>query len=192
MENKKSGKHWVTWANSNAKNSKDLNKLVNPFKTNLIAFKKALEDAGATIKISSTRRNAKRAYLFHWSWKIALKKCKPSEATAMTGVDILWDHDDDEKSIAGADEMVKGFGLAIPPSSKVAPSLTSNHIRGKAIDMTITWKKSINVKAKGKTKKVAVTYMTNANLNTKLHEVGATYDVKKHKKDKPHWSYNGR
>jgi len=188
---KKSGKHWVTWANENAANSKDLKQLEVPFKDNAIAFINALEAAGATVKISSTKRDKKRAYLFHWSWKISLSKSKPGDAGKMDGVDIEWDHDDLEKSIQGAKEMVSGFGLAVPPSSNVAPSLTSNHINGLAMDITITWKDTIEIAKKDLTK-VKVEFMTNVNSNTKLHEVGASYGVKKLTTDKPHWSHNGR
>jgi hypothetical protein len=39
---------------------------------------------------------------------------------------------------------------------------------------------------------VAVAYQTNPNLNTKLHQVGDSYGVKKHTSDAPHWSYNGK
>lgn len=81
------------------------------------------------------------------------------------------------------------IGLAIPPRSNVAPSLTSNHISGKAID--ITWSGKIVVKKKDGTP-VELTCMNNANLNKKLHEVGESYSVKKHKSDAPHWSHNGR
>ena len=186
-----SGKFWVTWANKNALNSTSLDRLETTFKNNVKDFKAALEAGGATIKVSATRRSDKRAYLFHWSWKIYTKKAKPSEATKMVGVDIIWDHGDDVKSIAGAQEMVTGFGLAIPPRSNVAPSLTSNHITGKAIDMDITWSGKIVVKKKDGTS-VEITYMNNANLNKKLHEVGESYSVKKHKSDAPHWSHNGR
>jgi hypothetical protein len=33
--------------------------------------------------------------------------------------------------------------------------------------------------------------MSKVNHNKKLHAVGATYDVKKHKTDAPHWSTDG-
>ena len=82
-EKKLSGKSWITWANSHAKFSKKVDDLVDPFKSNVQAFLKALEDAGATITVSTTKRSKKRAYLFHWSWKIHLGKCKPSDAKAM-------------------------------------------------------------------------------------------------------------
>lgn len=186
-----SGKYWVTWANTHATKSDKVDDLTEPFKSNVKALIKALEDAGATIEIDTTKRSKKRAYLFHWAWKIYLKKCKPSDATAMTGVDIQWDHGNDTKSISGAKEMVTKFGLAVPPKSTVPPSLNSNHIGGKAIDMSITWSGTIQVKKKNGTD-VSVTFMSDVNKNTKLHQVGESYGVKKHKKDEPHWSHNGR
>lgn len=191
MAKTKSGKFWVTWANMNAKNSDKVDDLSDPFKTNVKAFIKALEDAGATVKPTSTKRDAKRAYLFHWCWKIALGKAKPAAATALVGVDIDWDHGDLAKSKAGAQEMVSGFGLAVPPDSNVAPSLTSNHMPGKAIDMNITWTGNLKVNKKDGTE-VSVPFMANPNLNTKLHQVGESYSVKKHTGDKPHWSVDGK
>jgi hypothetical protein len=191
MPTKKSGKYWVTWANTHAKNSNKVDDLEATFKKNAKAFIKALEDAGATVKVTATKRSKKRAYLFHWSWKISQGKCKPSEAKKMAGVDIEWDHGDEKKSKAGALEMVKGFKLAVPPKSTFAPALTSNHISGKAIDMTITWKGTIKVKKKDG-KEIPVIFKTNVKTNTDLHAVGASYGVKKLKSDAPHWSHNGR
>lgn len=191
MAKTKSGKSWVKWANTNAKNSKKVDDLKGSFKTNVKAFIKALEDAGATVDVESTLRSKKRAYLFHWAWKIGLKKAKAKDATAMSGVDIEWDHGDDKQSIAGAKEMITGFGLATPPKSKVAPSLTSNHISGNAIDMDITWTGKIKIKKKDGTE-VEVAYNSNPNANKDLHAVGESYGVKKHKTDAPHWSHNGK
>lgn len=109
----------------------------------------------------------------------------------MTGVDIEWDHGDDNKSRAGALEMVNGFGLAIPPNSTNPPSLTSNHITGDAIDMTITWAGTIKVKQKSGTE-TPITFTSNMMTNAALHKVGASYGVKKLTTDAPHWSLNGR
>ena len=186
----KSGTYWVTWANAHAKNSSSIDDLESDFKEKVKAFIKALEDAGATVGVTATKRNEKRAYLFHWSWKIALGKAKPSDAPAKTGVDIQWDHGDDTKSKEGAQAMVDGFGLAVPPASTDAPSLVSNHISGKAIDMDIEWTGKIKVKNKDE-KEVEVTFNSDVNANTVLHDIGATYGVKKLKSDAPHWSYNG-
>ncbi len=185
-----SGLTWVTWANINATNSSDIEELEETFRQNVKDFKKALEDAGATVTVRSTKRSKKRAYLFHWSWKIALGKAKPSDATAMTGVDIQWDHSDDAKSKAGAQEMVTGFGLAVPPKSTNAPSLSSRHIQGKAVDMDIIWTGTIKVKNKSGVD-VDVAFNASVNANTVLHTVGATYGVNKLTTDAPHWSTDG-
>jgi hypothetical protein len=190
MPKSNSGKSWVTWADDCAKNSSSVDDLIEPFKPHVKAFIKALKDAGAKVTVSATLRAAKRAYLFHWSWMIALGKCKPSEARSMAGVDIEWDHGDVAQSKAGAKEMVDGFKLAVPPLSTVAPALSSNHIVGKAIDMDITWAGDLKVKKKDGTM-VSIQYMSNPNLNTKLHAVGESYGVTKLKTDAPHWSSNG-
>ena len=60
------------------------------------AFIKALRDAGAEVDVSATKRSDKRAYLFHWCWRIGLGKVKASAATAKPGVDIEWDHGNEE------------------------------------------------------------------------------------------------
>jgi hypothetical protein len=150
----------------------------------------ALEDAGATVTIGTTLRSRKRAYLFHWSWRIGLGRIKAKWAGRIPGVDIEWDHGDDDESKAGAMEMVEGFGLAIPPDSTVAPSLTSAHISGNAVDMTIKWTGTLEiVDGRGKTRKVP--YMQRVNSNHKLHDVGASYGVRKLTTDAPHWSSSG-
>lgn len=187
----KSGNYWVTWANVHATNSNRIDDLEANFRAQVKAFIKALTDAGATVTVTTTKRSDKRAYLFHWSWLISQDQCKPADATKMAGVDIEWDHGTPEKSKAGALEMVNGFGLAVPPSSINAPALTSNHISGQAIDMTITWKGTIKVKKKDGTE-LSVVYSANANSNTNLQLVGESFGVKKLKTDAPHWSYNGR
>lgn len=186
-----SGKYWVTWADAHAKNSKKIDELAEPFKTRVIAFVAALRDAGAEVDVKATRRDRKRAYLFHWCWMIGLARCKSSEATPMVGVDIQWDHGDAVKSIQGAKEMIKGFGLAVPNKSKVAPALSSNHIAGLAVDMDLLWTGKLIVKKKDGSKST-IEFMDDPNGNTPLHEVGLSYGVKKHTGDAPHWSINGR
>ncbi len=187
-----SGKYWVAWANINAKNSDRIDNLEPDFRKKVEAFLQALKDAGATVVVHATRRSDKRAYLFHWCWMIGLRKTTPSQATSMPGVPIAWNHGSPAKSVEGAKEMIDGFGLAVPPHSTVAPSLTSNHIAGKAIDMDITWTGTLNVKKKKKNGAVVeVPYAIDPNTNLKLHQVGESYGVKKHLSDKPHWSHNG-
>ena len=185
-----SGIFWVTWANANAKNSTSVEDLAEPFRSNAKAFIQALRDAGATVDVSTTRRSDKRAYLFHWCWKIGLGQAQASDATALAGVDIEWDHGDAEGSKQGAKEMISGFGLAVPPSSTNAPALNSNHIAGTAIDMNIAWIGTMTIKMKDGTTE-SVVFMPDVNQNTKLHAVGASYGLKKLTTDTPHWSIDG-
>lgn len=186
----KSGSYWVTWANAHAKNSTSINDLENSFQLKVKAFIKALEDAGITVKISATKRNEKRAYLFHWCWKIAQDKVLAADVPAMPGVEIEWDHGNPTASKAGAQQMVTGFDLAVPPNSTNPPSLNSNHIPGKGIDMKLVWSGTKKIKKKDGTM-VDVPFHGNVNFNTALHAVGLSYGVKKLKTDKPHWSYDG-
>ena len=196
-----SGSKWVTWANSNATNSNKMSDLSASFKPKAEAFIKALKDAGASVTVRSTLRSRKRAYLFHWSWRVSLGKDAKGNVAASqeteadkdveAGVDIKWDHGDETKSKAGAQQMVDGFALAVPPKSKIAPSKTSKHITGTAIDMDITWSGKLKVKKKDGTE-VEIDFMEDVNKNTKLHEVGESYGVKKLATDAPHWSDTGR
>ena len=188
---KKSGKQWVQWANENALNSNSLSTLSAAFKPKVENFIQALVNGGALIKIETTQRSPVRAYLFHWSWLVSLEKAKPSDPPAKVGVDIIWDHGDDAASILGAKEMVSGFGLAVPPKSQFAPSLTSNHILGNAIDMQITWNGKIKVKAANGSE-VEINFTGSQNTNEGLIKLGATYGVLKLRNDEPHWSFNGR
>jgi hypothetical protein len=187
----KSGKFWVTWANANALSSSKIEDLAEPFRSQATAFIAAMREAGATVGVNVTRRSEKRAYLFHWSWKIALNQGKPSDATPMAGVDIQWDHGNDASSRQGAQEMVTGFGLAVPPRSTKAPGLRSNHIDGEAIDMDITWLGTIQVKNKPGVR-TPITFMPDVDANIGLHQLGASYGVLKLVGDAPHWSLNGR
>lgn len=187
----RSGAHWVSWANAHARNSRRIEDLDASFRRDVETFMDVLEDGGARVEISATRRDLKRAYLFHWSWKIANAKCKSTDADSMAGVSIRWDHGDDASSKAGALEMARGFGLAMPPRSIYAPALTSNHITGRAIDMTIRWNGSIELSRKDGVA-VVVAWTPNVNANFALHEVGASYGVRKLRSDAPHWSFNGR
>jgi hypothetical protein len=190
MAKTNSGIYWVTWADAHAQNSTSVEDLADPFKANAKAFIKALEDAGAKVEVSTTKRSDKRAYLFHWCWLIGLGKAKPSDATAMAGVDIEWDHGDDKKSKAGAKDMIDHFGLAVPPNSNDAPALNSNHIAGKAIDIDITWTGTMKIKKKDGTE-VSVEFMDDVNKNTALHGVGESYGLIKLTSDAPHWSVDG-
>ncbi len=115
----------------------------------------------------------------HHSWRVARGQLAPADVPAIAGCDILWDHGDLATSRAAAREMVRLFHIVFKPS------LTSNHIEGTAIDMTITRPRSMTMTdGAGKTVVVA--------SDAALHTVGASYGVRKLASDPPHWSANGR
>ncbi|MDB6141995.1 MAG: peptidoglycan-binding protein [Pseudomonas sp.] len=87
--------------------------------------------------------------------------------------------------------MVNGYGMK---NLKVAPSLTSRHIEGHAIDMSISWSGSLSILDSAGAM-VTIATEPKTGMNTQLHAVGASYGVIKFRggeKDKPHWSTDGR
>jgi hypothetical protein len=189
-----SGAYWVSWVRTYAPTSKEIKDLDQKFRDKVIEFKKAMEAAhpSVTFVVSHTYRSDQAAYLWHWAWKIANRKIQPKDAKpyALPGrpvPEIEWDHGNLNASIRAAEDMLKGFELT--KNSRFAPSLTTRHRKRLAIDMTIKWTGTIHVKKKDGTL-VPVTFGP-VNANTKLHEVGASYGVKKLLDDAPHWSDNG-
>lgn len=182
-----SGKGWV----SKFPTSISVEDLDSAFTDKIKKFISSLEDAGAKVTINATKRPQERAYLMHWSWKIVKENHDARKIPPYKGVNINWWHDNQSKSKVKAQEMVNSYGIN---NLKVAPSLQSYHIKGKAIDMTISWVGDMNIKKKDGSK-VTITTLPRDGTNSKLIEVGATYGVihfKNAQKDKPHWSTNGK
>jgi hypothetical protein len=70
------------------------------------------------------------------------------------------------------------------------PSLTSRHIEGRAIDMTIGWNGTLKIKdKKGNIREIGA---PRSGDNPDLHKLGATYGAIKLVSDPPHWSDDGR
>lgn len=176
--------------------SSDLKDLVSPFKENATSFVTALKDAGASVTISATLRPPERAYMMHWSWRIVKKAYDPQTVPAMTGVNVQWAHQpsgtySEANSTAGATDMVNGFGMQ---QLKTPPALSSSHITGNAIDMSISWTGDLVIKKADGTS-VTITSEPKTGMNTDLKDVGATYNVIKFlggESDIPHWSADGR
>lgn len=182
--NKFSGATW--WNANQAKypNSNKIQDLDPNFRTKAQEFLACLQTAGANVNVKSTKRSKQRAYLMHYSWKIAKGLINPSQVPNEPGVDIVWDHGDLQKSKKAAQEMVDLFGVIYQPS------LNSRHIEGKAIDMDITWIGTLKIKNKtGQTIQIAAP--CNGSDNTLLHNVGASYGIIKLVTDPPHWSSDG-
>jgi hypothetical protein len=193
-----SGPAWV----SKFPTSKSVDDLADGFRQNVEAFVAALKTAGATISINATRRPRQRAYLMHFSWRIAKNKIAPADAKKFRpnpgedDVDIQWVHvkpgggADIAASRTAAKKMVDAYGTG---GSTVAPSLVSNHIRGTAIDMSVKWTGTLSIKNKAGAV-VTITSTPRSSVNLDLIKVGRTYGVKHFsppEADPPHWSLTG-
>ncbi len=170
--------------------SRSTSTLVPDFRDRCDAFLAAIREGGGKIKISATLRPPERAYLMHWSFAINTGEVDPDDVPPQEGVDIEWVHrkangsPDMPASRQAAAAMVNGYGIVH------RPSLTSLHIFGKAIDMSISWDDALNVKRKNGSEK-AITSLPRSGLNHDLWAVGATYGVIKLPSDPPHWSSTG-
>jgi hypothetical protein len=178
-----SGKAWWDANQARFPNSAALADLAPAFRDKVTRFIAALKDAGAQVSVSATRRNESRARLMNACWRIAKGSLKPRDVPPIADCAIQWDHGSDAASRRGAQEMVDMFRIAFQPS------VTSLHIKGRAIDMTIGWEGTIRVKdANGVSKSVGA---PRDGSNKTLHAIGASYGVIKLASDPPHWSDNG-
>lgn len=158
--------------------------LTPSFATAVNQFVAALRQGGATVSITATLRPPERAYLMHYSYKIARSGLGPATVPAMAGVDIDWVHRDARGNVnlpasrAAAAQMVSGYGIVY------APALVSRHSQGRALDMNISnYLKRQFVDANRVT--------TTVNSAAGLHALGATFGVIKLVSDPPHWSDDG-
>jgi hypothetical protein len=127
----------------------------------------------------------------HWAWKIAKENYDARKVSPKSGVNIEWWHGDQARSKAAAEDMVDGYEIN---NLNVAPSLTSRHIEGKAIDMSISWQGDLKIKNEDGTG-VTIKSTPRDGSNTDLIKVGKTYGVIHFTdvtKDVPHWSTDGR
>ncbi|WP_372365722.1 N-acetylmuramoyl-L-alanine amidase [Candidatus Uabimicrobium sp. HlEnr_7] len=176
-----SGSHWVKFFPP----SRQIKDLKDPFRGNMTRFYNALRSAGANVSISNTLRPPQRAFLMHWAYRIAKEGYNPRSVPAKSGVNIEWWHGSTSKSVSAARAMVSSYGIVY------RPALSSNHIRGDAIDMSVTWSGTLKIKdANGRT--VSIGSPRSGASNRTLWSVGKTYGVLKLASDAPHWSRNGR
>ncbi|WP_052507703.1 peptidoglycan-binding domain-containing protein [Sphingomonas hengshuiensis] len=179
-----SGAAWWHANQARFPNSAALADLAPPFRDKAKAFVQAMRDAGASVTLSATLRNRTRAHLMHYCWRIAKGDVAPGAVPALPGCAIRWDHGDTARSKRGAQEMVDLFAIAYQPS------LTSRHIEGRAVDMTIGWTGTITVRdATGAPRPLAAPRSGESNAD--LHRIGKSYGVFKLLSDPPHWSDDG-
>jgi hypothetical protein len=203
----KSGLPWV----SRFPTSTSTADLAEPFRSNADSFIGALRAAGATVSISATLRPPERAYLMHYAWAIAHGLENPANVPAYSGggVNICWLHykstdgtADTTASKSAAQDMIGRNGYNMSADAK----LNSNHIQGLAIDMTISWKGTLNIRegtlnnGSGQIVSINTTPRSGGTGkcgegNAQLRRVGETYGVLKlvscTNPDPPHWSIDG-
>jgi len=155
--------------------SSSTNDLVEPFRSNANKFIAALKAAGASVSIAATYRPAERAYLMHYSYKVAKRQIAAASVPPMAGVNICWNH---ANAVSGAQAMVNGYGIAY------APALVSRHTARNAIDMNISWGKAITING-------VTCNAGNGASSSCMHKVGAKFGLIKLVDDPPHWSDNG-
>ena len=153
--------------------------LVEPFQSNVERFITALERAGCKVVIAATRRPVERAWLMRQAWDIVHGLVRPEHVDERRDIPIQWEHHSHEASIAAAKAMVDTYRLV------VRPSLTSRHIEGRAVDMSIRRPKSFE-SIDGAGRRVVVS------TEAELYALGASYGVTKLVSDRPHWSDDGR
>ena len=183
-----SGPQWVT----RFPTSKSTSSLSEPFRSNLNRFVAALTAAHANIGIEATLRPPERAYLMHFSFRIAREGLNPTDVPAKAGLDIQWMHRDAggnpdvAASRAAAEKMVRGYEIVF------RPSLNSRHTEGKAIDMVISWQGDLTIADASGAVICIASLPRDGARNTELHRVASTYGVLKLASDPPHWSLDGR
>ncbi|HWN66614.1 MAG TPA: pesticin C-terminus-like muramidase [Haliangium sp.] len=132
----RSGAQWVRIANANGwSNTTAFSALDASWGPRAEAFVNGLRAAGASVRITAGLRHPNRAFLMHYAWGVAHGQYTPAQANAACrgrGIDIQWDHGNAAASRAAAQALVSAFGLVHQAS------ITSNHVRGLAIDMEIS------------------------------------------------------
>lgn len=183
-----SGETWWRANQRKYRNRTGLEYLNGRFKGNTTRFVIALRKAGATVSIGSTLRHKTRAHLMHYSWQVSKGKVRARDVPSLSGLSIEWDHGDEATSRKAAGVMKRLFNMAY------YASLTSNHIRGHAVDMTISWKGNLIIKkVPGRSQPTTIVSGPRSGAgNRELHRIGREFGVLKLLKDKPHWSQNGR
>jgi hypothetical protein len=132
----RSGADWKAVADANGWiNSVEFSALDATWGPRAEAFVNGLRAAGAQVRIEAGLRHPNRAFLMHYAWGVAKAKYTPAQANTACrgrGIDIEWDHGNTNASRAAAQALVDAFDLVRQAS------ITSNHIRGLAIDIVIS------------------------------------------------------
>src|SRR5471032_957607 len=169
--------------------SEDTRQLSGNFRLAVEEFISAMREAGIKVKINATFRPTKRSYLMHYSYRIAKNGYDSKKVPSMPGVNINWDHGTKEESVKAAKDMTSALDIQ---TLQTKPALRSQHNSGLAIDMNLSWGKTVEIKdASGNV--VKINTLPRTGMNKQLIEVAKTYGVRKYNgpgRDFPHWSNN--
>jgi hypothetical protein len=170
-----SGPKWV----AKFATSRTTSALTSAFGRKVDDFIAAIKAAGGSVTVSATYRPLRRAFLMHYSGRVANEEIDPAKVPKYNGININWVHPTEAESINAAKQMMQGYHIQFPAALK------SNHTARRAIDMTIR-------RIISKTMKDAEGNDVVIKTERDLHKVGATYGVIKLVGDDPHWSEDGR
>ena len=180
-----------TWAwcnNSGYVNGQSLDQLEGDFKDKAKNIIGALRAAGVGVSVASTLRHPVRAAIMRYTFRYSregVKDQKSLDLMAKHGVTVTGDR-------KAATAAVAKFGIAY------TPSVTSNHIYGHAVDMSLSnLPAGKQIQLYGKTMTIqkgsasSKSTAESVRLNNTLNYYGIA-GFKKMLSDKPHWSHNGR
>ena len=158
--------------------------LLPDFRDRVDAFISVMKNGGASVSIGATFRPPERAYLMHYCCMTADSGQDPAAVPPMAGVNILWAHGSYAESKDAASAMKQGYGIQFPAA------LVSRHTQRRAIDMTISWSGTLNIRDfNGVLHHIAPNPANGS--NAELIAVGQSFGVIKLITDPPHWSDDG-
>ena len=176
-----SGAHWCARFPA----SKSLDDLLPDFGDKVRAFLSRLSHAGASVSIADTWRPPQRAYLMHWCCMVGGSGQDPHGVPPMPGVAIDWTCGGAiANARTAARAMMSGYAIRFPAA------LESRHTQRRAIDMTIGWDGTLNIRDFNGDSHAIASGPRNGS-NPGLVRVGATFGVIKLMTDPPHWSDDG-
>ena len=149
--------------------------LTGTFRYAVDDFVAAMTEAGIKVKIDATYRPIQRSYLMHWSWRIVNDGIDPATIPPMAGVEIEWQHPTAAGSLKAANDMVDALSIR---NLRTEPALRSQHNVRLAIDMSLSWRRTVSV-VDGNGELVHIKTLPRTGMNRQLIEIGATYGVKK-------------
>ena len=164
---------------------KSLDDLLPDFADKVRAFLSQLSRSGASVSIADTYRPPQRAYLMHWCCMVGGSGQDPHAVPPIAGVAIDWTCGGSiVQARAAARQMMDDYQIKFPAA------LESRHTQRRAIDMTIGWSGTLNIRDFNGGAH-AITSGPRDGSNPDLIRVGASYGVIKLVTDPPHWSDDG-